>query len=254
MKRARFHGHGAEPVAAISEDGAVWNASGRAFEPAGCDWAPATDGVVIGAALNDAASLDALAESFLRYPYVKPPLHPVLYIKPRNTLVGHNALVELPQDAQDVEIGATLGVVFARATRRVSPRDAFDGVQGYTAVIDFSLPQASLFRPPIREKCFDGACPIGPWVTDAAEIAAPEDLEIETRVNGAVVACRTLRDLVRPLAQLISTVSEFMTLRAGDVLLAGVPHALPRAGRSDAVEVEIAGVGCLSARIGGGAP
>jgi 5-oxopent-3-ene-1,2,5-tricarboxylate decarboxylase / 2-hydroxyhepta-2,4-diene-1,7-dioate isomerase len=252
MKYARFNGAAPAPIVVCSADGLTWRSDRGVVEAV--DWAPVTEGTVIGVLLNDRESLNDLADAFTKPPYLNPPLQPVLYIKPRNTLSGHGKLVKIPRGESEVEVGAALGVVFSATTRHASERDAFNGIKGYTIAMDLGLPQASLLRPPVREKCFDGACPIGPWIISTDDIASVETLDITTRVNGTIVARRWLRDLVRPLAQLISAVSEFMTIRAGDVLLAGVANTLPRARAGDVVDVDIADIGRLSTRLVSAAP
>lgn len=79
-----------------------------------------------------------------------------------------------------------------------------------------------------------------------ADLPEPDALEIMTSINGAVVARRSLRRLVRPFAALISAVSQFITLRAGDVLAAGVAYGAPRARAGDSIEIDVPGIGRLS--------
>ncbi|MEO8122735.1 MAG: fumarylacetoacetate hydrolase family protein, partial [Burkholderiales bacterium] len=71
-------------------------------------------GVVYGTLLNDPAALAALGDAASAPPYKAPPSAPVLYLKPRNTLRGSGALVEVPIDAGEFEIGAALGIVIGR--------------------------------------------------------------------------------------------------------------------------------------------
>ena len=211
----------------------------------GARFEPACDGLVYGVALNDATSLRALGDAVNQAPYKAPPRAPVLYIKPYNTHQGHEALVRLPKGADRVEVFGALGVVFGAQATRVGEAGATQTVRGYTVVADLSLPQASLFRPPIREKCFDGACPIGPWIVDRDEVGDPAALEVLVFVNGELRQRRALRDLIRPVPRLIADVSAFLTLYPGDVLLAGVPLEAPSAAPGDRIAVEIPGVGRL---------
>ncbi len=243
MKRARIPGPGAEPVFATSADGETWRVGDREVAMPNGEWMPPVDGSVVGAILNDMRSLEELGSALNEAPYLAPPVAPVLFIKPRSTLCGHRGVVAIPAGASEIEVGASLAIVFSRTAKRLTERDALDAVAGYTVVLDLSLPQDSLHRPAFREKCFDGACPIGPWIVDAAAVHAPETLEIVTRINGTAMAWRSLGDLVRPVPNLISAVTAFMTFQPGDVLLTGIAHVLPRAKAGDQVEAEIAGVG-----------
>ena len=110
---------------------------------------------------------------------------------------------------------------------------------------DVSEPHAGVFRPAIRQRCRDGFCPIGPWVIARHEVATPDALALRVYVNGELRAARSTADLLRPIAQLIAEVSEFMTLSPGDVVLAGGADGAPRARVGDRVRIEIDGVGTL---------
>jgi 5-oxopent-3-ene-1,2,5-tricarboxylate decarboxylase/2-hydroxyhepta-2,4-diene-1,7-dioate isomerase len=118
-------------------------------------------------------------------------------------------------------------------------------VRGLTLAADLSLPQQTLYRPPIREKCFDLSCPLGPWVVDLDEIADPHALVLQVHVSGQLRQRRMLRDVLRPIPELIAEVTAFLTLYPGDVLLAGVPHEAPSARPGEHAAVEISEVGRL---------
>ena len=209
---------------------------------------PGTFGAVYGAALNDQASLDAWGDQLNAAPYKAPPQAPVLYIKPRNTLVASGAVVRRPNGADVVRIGGALAVVFGAPACRVSADEALDCVRGFVPAADLSLPVQSLHRPPIRETCFDGACPIGVEVPKA-RLADAGAVTIVVRINDAEVQRVSLEGLLRPLARLIADVSDFMTLYPGDVLLVGAAHDAPLARAGDAFSVEITGVGFLEGSI-----
>lgn len=213
-------------------------------------FAPAVDGWIYGPLLNEQATLDRFGEQLHAKPYEAPPTVPVLYFKPRNTHVGHGARVRLPAYAERVELGASVGLVFGRGIGRADAATALDAVVGYTIVLDLSVPNASVYRPPVQEKCFDGACPVGPWVVDKAAIADPDALEVRTYVNGGLAQTRRFDGAVRPAGRLIADVTEFMTLSAGEVLTLGYPvGAVPTAGRGDHVRIEIDGIGALDCTI-----
>lgn len=224
--------------------------------PAGA-WLPPTTGLVYGVILNDRASVEAYGARMGQPPHLKPPQAPVLYIKPYNTHAGHRSVVTLPAGAQAVEIGATLGIVFGATCTHATEQAALSAVAGYTVAIDLSLPKENLYRPPIQEKCFDGACPVGPWVVDRAFIADPGRLGIRTWINGKLRHTRSTDDLVRPIPRLITDITEFMSFYAGDVLLVGYPLTVPNASPGDAIAVEIDGIGrleCQLATEAGGRP
>ena len=199
---------------------------------------------VVGALLEFQGAWQALEPVMAQPPHHRPPVHPVLYIKPANTWARHGDPVLLPPDVAEVEIGATLGISFARAASRVNAAQALSHVSGYCIVNDMTVPHQSLLRPPMRQKCRDGFCPIGPWVS-ADELRDPGALEIRSYINGELRQRSHTAHLRRSVAQLIADVSEFMTLAPGDLLLIGVAAQPARARVGDTMAVEIDGIGRL---------
>ncbi len=204
--------------------------------------AAAPQGMVYGVILNDHPSRDLLGAALSAPPYAAPPKAPVLYIKPYNTHAANAAAIRLPRGAARVEVAATLGLVLGRDAARLDAATALDAVAALRPVLDVSLPNPLVYRPPVRERCFDGSCPMGEPLPRAA-VADIGALTLRTLVNGAVAAERHLSDLLRPPARLLADVTEFMTLRAGDTLLVGIALNGPQAGAGDRVELEIAGEG-----------
>ncbi len=199
---------------------------------------------VVGAMFEFQSAWDAAASAMAREPHHRPPVHPVLYIKPANTWCAPGDAVALPDGVDEVEIGATLGVAFARTASRVSARDALGFVAGYCIVNDVTVPHTSLLRPPMKQKCRDGFCPIGPLVP-ASAVPDPSALEIRSYVDGELRHRANTGTLRRSVAQLIADVSEFMSLAPGDLLLVGVPHGVPRARVGQRMAIEIDGLGRL---------
>lgn len=206
---------------------------------------PAARVAVYGVALNYRGALAALGAAVDAPPYQAPPRAPILYLKPRNTWVGHGTPVCLPAGHEAVALGPTLGVLIGQAATRVSAATAMSHVGGYTIVNDLALPHSSYFRPAIQQQCRDGFCPIGAALVDAAAIAAPGALAIRAYVNDRLCLSCSTTELIRPLPQLIADITDFMTLRRGDLLLVGLPANLPLARAGDRMAVEIEGLGRL---------
>lgn len=204
-------------------------------------------GTAYGVILNDAVSVQKIG-SLEEAPYKGAPKAPVLYIKPANTRTGCGATVDLPQGAHSVEVAATVGLVIGQAAARVTVADALGHVSGLVLAADLSLPHASYYRPAIKEKCFDGALPLSS-VKPLVDIAG---LTLVTEIDGEVVDRRPLNDLIRPPAQLLADVSEWMTLNAGDVLLVGVRYQAPQAKAGSAVRLSAEGLGSLNFTIAQG--
>jgi 5-oxopent-3-ene-1,2,5-tricarboxylate decarboxylase / 2-hydroxyhepta-2,4-diene-1,7-dioate isomerase len=206
-------------------------------------------GVVYGTLLNDAAALAALGAAASQPPYKAPPKAPVLYVKPRNTLAASGSRIEVPADAGAFEIGAALGLVIGRTACRVSAAQAMSFVAGCVLVADLSVPHDSYYRPSIRFKARDGSCLIGPQVLACASVADPGAVQLHVSIDGQRVHGASLAGAVRPAAQLLADVTDFMTLQPGDLLLLGVAAGAPqaRAGQQFAIEAE--GLGRLQGHL-----
>jgi 5-oxopent-3-ene-1,2,5-tricarboxylate decarboxylase/2-hydroxyhepta-2,4-diene-1,7-dioate isomerase len=209
----------------------------------------ASEGTVYGVLLNYRGALAALGDAVNRPPYKAPPKAPVLYIKPANTRSGHGAPIPVPDDAPELEVGASLAVVIGRTACRVAPERALDHVAGYTIANDVSVPHESYYRPSIRFKCRDGFCPVGPRLVERGAIANPDALAIRVFVDGVLAQENTTANAIRPVARLIAEITDFMTLSPGDILLTGVPERAPRARAGQRVAIEIDGLGRLENRL-----
>lgn len=202
-------------------------------------------GTVYGALLNHRAALAALGDAVHQPPYKAPPKAPVLYIKPRNTHIGHGDPIVVPAGVDALEIGATLGIVIGRTACRVREAEALSVVAGYTLCNDVSVPHASYYRPSLSYRCRDSFLSIGPWIVAAQRVAEPDALVISVTIDDQPVWHANTGGMFRPVARLIADVSEFMTLSAGDVLMLGVPAGAPRARAGQRVAIHIEGVGRL---------
>lgn len=176
----------------------------------------------------------------------------MLYIKPRNTHRSDGAVVPVPGDAPELEIGAALGLVIGRTACRVAASDALSVLAGYTVLIDVSVPHSMFYRPSIRFKARDGFCPIGPAVTACRPGLDPDELAIRVLIDGAVRQQASTSQLVRPVSRLLAEITDFMTLSPGDILMVGIPVGAPLARAGQSVAVEIDGVGRLQARLQAG--
>ena len=202
-------------------------------------------GTVYGTLLNHHSALAALAEVMDLPPYKGAPQAPVLYVKPRNTLAHSGDPVTVPNEINELQVGACLGVVIGRSACKLRLSQVFEHVAGYLIVNDISVPHATYYRPSIRLKARDGFCPLGA-VTARAQVPHPDALQVRTYVDGLLVQTTSTADLVRSVEQLLVAVTEFMTLAPGDVVAMGVAAAAPRVRAGQQVSIEIDGLQTLS--------
>jgi 5-oxopent-3-ene-1,2,5-tricarboxylate decarboxylase/2-hydroxyhepta-2,4-diene-1,7-dioate isomerase len=200
-------------------------------------------GTVYGVVLNDSALPPQLASAFTEAPYKALPQAPVLYIKSRNCQMTIPGGIPLDADLHEVEVAATLGLLIGRDASRVSHNEALSHISAACLALDVSEPNASFYRPSVRQRCRDGFLPLGLPAPFASKML---DASIDTLINGALVHSWSLSRLVRDAATLITDISEYMTLTAGDLLLIGLPQDAPRASAGDTVRVTCAGLASLT--------
>src|SRR5699024_8125185 len=234
----------------IDEQGKTVSINNKQYEIDELMYDVPVSGTVYGVLLNYKGAFKSFEPSMYEEPYIKPPKAPILYIKPRNTFTSFGTSIPLPSDASKLEIGASLGIVIGRTATKVKESVALEYIKGYTIVNDVTIPHKRVYRPAVKEKSRDGFCPIGPWIIDQKAIPHPDALDIRVYINGELKQENNTENLVRPVGKLIQDVTSFMTLYAGDILLAGVPENAPLAGENDRVKIEINGIGVLENTIG----
>lgn len=170
------------------------------------------------------------------------PSEPLLFLKPPSALVGTGASILLPPESERVEHEGELAVVIGGRLRRASPERAREAVFGITAANDVTA--RDLQRKDVqftRAKGFDTFCPVGPWVeTDVGDLG---NIDVETRVSGQVRQRANSRAMIFPVPELLSYISNVMTLEPGDLVLTGTPEGVGPLVDGDVVEVEIGGLG-----------
>jgi 5-oxopent-3-ene-1,2,5-tricarboxylate decarboxylase/2-hydroxyhepta-2,4-diene-1,7-dioate isomerase len=192
-------------------------------------------GTVYGTLMNFRGEHEALAAQMSEPPYKGAPQAPVLYVKPANTWSAHNAPITVPSHIPEVEVGATVGMVMK------APGE----LAGYVLMNDLSVPHENFFRPPVKSKCVDGFLAVGATLLPASAGVDPSTFEVQVYINGTLRQTVRFADLVRPAAQLLADVSEFMTLGPGDVLLLGCDWGRPRARALDRIDLVADGLGTL---------
>lgn len=249
MKHARILYDGAAQAVAIGADGSVRTSGGVQLDPDNIRWLPPIHRTVFCVALNYAAHIALMEASFYAPPYREPPKTPVLFIKPENTISPHRAAVPVPEGVAAIQPGPALALVIGRRTRRIRADAAFDYIKGYTLFNDFSLPEESYFRPPIKTKCRDGFGPLGPCIVDRGDVPDPHALRMRVYVNNDVRQEARTSDLVWRIPALIESISAFMTLEEDDIIATGFPPGRVDVRPGDAVTVEIDAVGRLDSTI-----
>jgi 2-keto-4-pentenoate hydratase/2-oxohepta-3-ene-1,7-dioic acid hydratase in catechol pathway len=164
------------------------------------------------------------------------------FIKSSRCVAAPGAVIPLPAYAKKIDWEAELGVVIGRHAKNIPVDRALDVVAGYTIGNDLSARDVSR-RPGISDtspfkfdwvaqKCFDGACPLGPWIVLTDDVPDPHGLKIELTVNGVVKQSSNTSELIFNVVEQIAHLSERITLHPGDVILTGTPAGVG-AGRGE---------------------
>jgi 2,4-diketo-3-deoxy-L-fuconate hydrolase len=187
------------------------------------------------------------------------PSEPLLFAKLPSSLVGPGQPIVIPEITEAVDYEAELGVVIGRRTRHVSPSEALSHVLGYTCVNDVSARDLQLGDGQwMRGKSLDTFCPVGPWIVTTDDIPDPQSLGIRCLVNDELVQDSSTANMLFDVDQIVSHVSQAITLEPGDLIATGTPAGVgftrdparylrPR----DVVTVEIDRIGALTNPVSG---
>ena len=171
------------------------------------------------------------------------PDEPLMFFKPNTAVIGPGDQIQLPHQSDQVELEIELAIVIGKLTKNVSVAEAAEHIWGYTVGNDVTARDLQFSDLQwARPKGFDTFCPIGPWIETEFEA---EDQVIESRVNGEVRQKALLSDMNFKPLELVSYVSENVTLLPGDVIVTGSPAGISKIDSGDLIECEIEGVGTL---------
>ncbi|WP_020201523.1 fumarylacetoacetate hydrolase family protein [Cupriavidus sp. WS] len=153
------------------------------------------------------------------------PKEPILFLKATSSINGPFDPVEIPRDAQKVDWEVELGIVIGKTARYVTKEDALAHVAGYCVVNDVSERAFQLERGGQwdKGKAADTFGPLGPWLVTADEVPDPQALALWLEVDGVRRQDGSTRDMIFGAAELVSYISQFMSLQPGDVIATGTP-------------------------------
>lgn len=154
------------------------------------------------------------------------PEYPVIFSKFGNTLAAHKQVIQLPVLAQKIDYEAELVIVIGKEAKNISEKDAISYVFGYTVGNDLSARELQ-FRTGqwLLGKTCDDFAPIGPCLVTSDEID-PYNLDIKCEVNGDICQMSNTRNMIFDCAKIISYISQYMTLKPGDIIFTGTPDGV----------------------------
>jgi 2,4-diketo-3-deoxy-L-fuconate hydrolase len=153
------------------------------------------------------------------------PKEPVLFMKATSSIGGPNDDVMLPKGATKGDWEVELGIVIGSTARYVDERDWLKYVAGFCIVNDVSERAFQMERGGqwTKGKSCDTFCPMGPWLVTPDEVPNPQALELLCEVSGEMMQKGNTGNMIFTCQQIVSYISQFLTLEPGDVIPTGTP-------------------------------
>lgn len=178
------------------------------------------------------------------------PEEPMFFYKPSTAVIGPGDHIVWPKGSERLDYEGEMAVVIGAVARHVRREDWHDVVLGYTPAIDATARDFQMKDLQWgRAKGFDTSAPIGPYIESEAD---PSDIRLITRINGEVKQDSSTSDLIFDVPAIIEFVSSYITLLPGDVIMTGTPSGIGPLATGDSIEVELEGIGVLTASVKGG--
>ena len=171
------------------------------------------------------------------------PETPILFLKPPTAVIGPDDDIRFPAMSRQVDYEGELGIVVKDRVSRITPAQARQHILGYTCANDVTARDLQKQDGQWTwAKGFDTFCPVGPWIETDLD---PNDLQVETWLNGERRQSSRTSQFVFGIDHLVSFISQVMTLEPGDLIITGTPSGIGPMQRGDSVEVRIEGIGSL---------
>lgn len=184
------------------------------------------------------------------------PETPILFNKYNNTLTGHLCDIKVPRVTEQLDYEVELGIVIGKRAKYVSKDEALDHVFGYCTANDLSARDLQFTTNQwLLGKSCDDFSPVGPYLVTSDEVGNPNNLHLTTTVNGEIRQNSNTSDMIFHCDEIVSYISQHMTLEPGDLILTGTPEGvvlgLPKEEQEflkpgDQVTVEIEKLGALT--------
>jgi len=175
---------------------------------------------------------------------MKIPDTPVLFMKPKESVIGPNEEIIYPAMSKRVDYEAELAIVIGRKTKNIDEETAHDYILGYTCANDVTARDLQNKDGQwTRAKGFDTFCPLGPIITNEID---PNNCTIEAVLNEKIVQKSNTSDMIFTTDYLVSFISRIMTLNPGDVIITGTPPGIGPMEKGATIEIKIEGIGALT--------
>jgi len=168
------------------------------------------------------------------------PKEPLIFLKPPTSVVANGEAIVLTPLSNQVEFEGEVGLVIGKRLRRVTPKEAESAVSGIVAANDVTARDLQRAESQwTRAKGFDTFCPVGEAAPPPSDLSG---VTVVTRVNGVERQRAKVSDMVFSIPDVLSYISQVMTLEPGDLVLTGTPAGVGKLQSGDEVEVEVLGL------------
>jgi 2-keto-4-pentenoate hydratase/2-oxohepta-3-ene-1,7-dioic acid hydratase in catechol pathway len=175
-----------------------------------------------------------------------------IFLKPPSAVVGPNAKVVIPPNAESIFPELELGVVIGKRCRNLAPEDVPGVIFGYTIMLDMTARGASYGNIKATRnvrKGFDSFAPVGPWIVTPDEVPNPEALQMKLYINGQLAQSARTDAMINGIPTMISYLSHVTQWEPGDLLSTGNPDApdfQQKLQPGDELTAEIEGIGAMT--------
>ncbi len=156
------------------------------------------------------------------------PTEPVVFFKATSSVIGPNDTIVIPKNSKKTDWEVELAVVIGKRANYVSEAEALDYVAGYVLHNDVSEREFQLERGGqwVKGKSCDTFAPLGPYLVTGDEVANPNKLNLWLKLNGKKVQDGNTDDFIFNVQEVISYLSQYMSLMPGDIISTGTPEGV----------------------------
>lgn len=186
------------------------------------------------------------------------PKEPVLFFKATSAIVGPNDDLVIPKGSEKTDWEVELSIVIGKKASYVSEMDAYDHIAGYVLHNDYSERAFQLEKEGqwCKGKGSDTFAPLGPFIATKEEVKNPNNLTLWLKLNGETVQNSNTSDFIFNVQEVVSYISQYMTLLPGDIISTGTPFGVglgfnpPKYLKpGDVVELGIEGLGSSKQKV-----
>ncbi len=196
---------------------------------------PSEPSKIVAVGLNYAKHAAEMKETLLG--------RPVIFMKPSTAMIAHGEAIVWPEASAKVDYEAELAVVIGKTCKNVTPEEAHKYIFGYTALNDVTARDLQKADGQwTRGKSFDTFCPVGPYIDTDFD---PENKRVQSVLDGEGKQDGNTTDMLFGPTEVVSFISECMTLLPGDIIATGTPEGIGPMRRGSVIEIRIEGLETL---------